>query len=142
MRHSQRYPFIPADKVLGEASLRPYLPLTLSNRGRSVETSGLLDTGAAVNVLPYSVGLELGAVWSRQATPLQLTGNLAQYEARLLLAMATISSFQPVRLAFAWTQTDQVPLLLGQINFFLEFDVCFYRFRQNFEITPKTQRTS
>lgn len=101
MRHSRRYPFTPADSTLGNASLRPLLPLILSFQGRSLETSGFLDTGAAVNVLPYSVGLELGAVWSQQTTPLQLTGNLARYEARLLLIMATIASFKPVRLAFA-----------------------------------------
>jgi hypothetical protein len=26
----------------------------------------LLDTGASVNVLPYEVGLQLGAVWENQ----------------------------------------------------------------------------
>lgn len=85
MRHSRRYPFTPADKRLGEASLRPFLPLTLDYQEQSVETSELLDTGAAVNVLPYSLGLELGATWLEQTTPLHLTGNLAHVEARLLL---------------------------------------------------------
>lgn len=140
MRHSRRYPFTPADHALGNASLRPYLPLTLSFQGRSLETTGFLDTGAAVNVLPYPVGLELGAIWLQQTIPLQLTGNLAHYEARLLLVMATVASFKPVRLAFAWTQADQVPLLLGQTNFFMEFDVCFYRAQQIFEVAPKNQR--
>ncbi len=51
MRDSKRYPFIPADSILGEASLRPYLPITLTYQGCSMETSGLLDTGSMVNVL-------------------------------------------------------------------------------------------
>ena len=62
MRDSKRYPFISADSTLGEASLRPYLPLKLTYQGRSVATSGLLDTGSTVNVLPYQVGVDLGAV--------------------------------------------------------------------------------
>ncbi len=71
MRNSEQYPFTPADSTLGEASLRPYLPITLTYQGQSVTISGLLDTGSMVNVLPYQVGVELGAVWEQQKTLLQ-----------------------------------------------------------------------
>jgi hypothetical protein len=40
-------------------------------------------------------------------------------------------------LAFAWTQASNIPLILGQANFFLEFDVCFSRVRSEFEVRPK-----
>jgi hypothetical protein len=138
MPNAHRYPFIAADSALGEASLRPYLPLTLAYQGQNAVTAGLLDTGAAVNVLPFRIGVELGAIWQQQTTLLQLTGNLAQYEARLLLVSATVGSFQPVQLAFAWTSAEHVPLLLGQTNFFMEFNVCFYRSALAFEVTPKS----
>ena len=103
MRDSKRYPFIPADSILGEASLRPYLPITLTYQGCSVETSGILDTGSMVNVLPHQLGIDPGAVWEQQTTPLQLTGNLASYEARALVVSATVGRFEPVQLVFAWT---------------------------------------
>ena len=77
----------------------------------------MLDTGATVNVLPYLLGIELGCIWERQTTTLNLTGNLAQYEARVLLLQVTIAQFEPVRLVFAWTKSVQVPLILGQVNF-------------------------
>jgi len=137
MRDSERHPFTPADSTLGEASLRPYLPITLTYQGVSVATEGLLDTGSMVNVLPHQVGIDLGAVWEQQTTPLQLTGNLARYEARALVVSATVGSFEPVQLVFAWTQAANVPLLLGQVNFFMEFDVCFYRSQLCFEVRPK-----
>lgn len=133
----QRYPFVAADSTLGEASLRPYLPLVLRYQHQSIVTAGLLDTGAAVNVLPFPIGIELGAVWEQQTTTLQLTGNLAQYEARLLLLIATVEPFSPIRLAFAWSEAENIPLLLGQVNFFLEFNVCFYRSQLAFEVAPK-----
>ncbi len=104
MRNGERYPFVPLDAILGEASFRPCLPLTLVYQQSSVMTSGLLDTGASVNVLPYSVGIELGYVWERQTTALSLMGNLAQYEARVVLVQAVVGQFNPVQLAFAWTQ--------------------------------------
>ena len=137
MPNPQRYPFVSADSALGEASLRPYLPLTLTYQGQIRVTAGLLDTGASVNVLPFRIGIELGAVWEQQSTILKLTGNLAHYEARLLLVSAVVGAFQPVRLAFAWTEAEHVPLLLGQTNFFMEFNACFYRSELAFDVTPK-----
>ncbi|WP_009631685.1 hypothetical protein [Synechocystis sp. PCC 7509] len=63
-----------------------------------------------------------------------LAGNLASVEARGLLVSAQIGNFAPVRLVFAWSQSDDAPLLLGRMNFFLEFDVCFYRSQLSFEV--------
>ncbi len=99
--------------------------------------SALLDTGAAINVLPYSVGQQLGFIWDQQTTTVQLTGNLASVEARVVLLAATVAQFPPVRLAFAWAKQDSVPVILGQVNFFMEFDVCFFRSRAIFEVKPR-----
>jgi hypothetical protein len=138
MPNAERYPFVSSDAALGEASFRPYLPFTLFYQQGSVPVSGLLDTGASVNVLPYLVEVELGYEWERQTTALSLTGNLAQYEARVVLVQAVVGQFEPVQLVFAWTQATNVPLILGQVNFFMEFDVCFYRSQLQFDIIPKS----
>lgn len=135
---AQQFSFSEADKSLGAASNLPYLPLTLKNQKTSLSVSGLLDTGATVNVLPYDIGKQLNAVWDQQTTSVHLTGNLAKFEARVLIVTATVAQFEPVRLAFAWTRADNVPLLLGQVNFFLEFDVCFFRAQKIFEVMSKT----
>jgi hypothetical protein len=97
----------------------------------------LLDTGAMVNVLPYEIGLELGFVWSQQKVPLDLAGNLGQQEAHAVVVQAVVGQFEPVQLVFAWTKGTGIPLLLGQVNFFIEFDVCFHRSQLNFEVNPK-----
>ena len=52
--------------------------------------------------------------------------------------IAEITDFAPVRLAFAWVQSPDAPLILGQINFFMEFEVCFYRSSLEFEVMPKS----
>lgn len=126
-----------ADGRLGEAGLLPQLPVTLAYQDVSVSESGLLDTGATVNVMPYRIGVELGATWEEAANSIRLGGNLAHYEARPIIVSASVGSFSPVRLAFAWTQAEDVPLILGQVNFFMEFDVCFYRSQRYFELCPK-----
>lgn len=138
MRNPQRFPFVEAQDAFGDIDAVPRLPLMLMYQGSAVEVTGLLDTGASVNVLPYSVGVQLGAVWQELTTSVQLAGNLAPVEARGLVLSAQIASFAPVRLVFAWCATDEVPVLLGRINFFLEFDVCFYRSQMMFELCPKS----
>lgn len=137
MRDSQQFSFTEGFDTFGVPDALPQLPLSLSYRESAIEVIALLDTGASVNVLPYRVGGQLGAVWDEQTTFVTLAGNLASIEARGLLISAQISNFSPVRLVFAWSLSDDVPLLLGRMNFFLEFDVCFYRSRLMFEIRPK-----
>ena len=137
MRNSEQYPYIRADDKFGGASLRPQLPITLTYQGHSIIALGLLDTGSMVNVLPYQLGVDLGAVWEQQSTPLQLTGNLAAYDARALVVSVVVGRFAPVQLVFAWTRATQAPLLLGQVNFFMEFDACFYRSQLSFKVSPK-----
>jgi hypothetical protein len=120
----------------GATSLAPILPLqlTLTN---TIAAEGLLDTGATINVMPLSLGTQLGADWNRLTTAIRLAGNLASVPAKGLIVEAVIGPFPPVKLAFAWANTDAIPLLLGQVNFFAEFDVCFFTNRGEFEVLPK-----
>jgi hypothetical protein len=109
----------------------PTIPIILSRLDRSISVNALLDSGATVNVLPYEMGIQLGVIWVR----LPLAGNLAKAEARGLFLNVRVGNLEPVSLAFAWTNSSQVPLILGQTNFFQEFDVCFQRSRYAIEIT-------
>lgn len=133
-----RFLYVSADNL--PTSLMPRLPLTLIMGTRSIETVGLLDSGAAVNVLPYRAGLALGAVWEEQTAVVPLVGSLGQVEARALVVMAShpqITANNPVRLVFAWTQAETAPVIFGQMNFFLEFEVCFYRAQTMFDVRLK-----
>ena len=133
----ERFSFVSINNTLGEIGFRPILPITLVYQNTSVVASGLLDTGASVNVLPYNAGVQLGYEWERQTTVLSLTGNLAQYEARVVVMQGQVGQFEPVQLVFAWTRAENVPLILGQVNFFMEFDVCFYRSQLAFDVSPR-----
>ena len=132
----ERFPYQASDRFSGSAGLSPYLPILLSLGTASLSATALVDSGASVNVLPHDRGLELGAVWDRQTTRIRLTGNLAAVEARGILVDATVGGLSPVRLAFAWTLANDLPIILGQTNFFLAYDVCFFRTQGTFEIRP------
>lgn len=96
MLNTQRFPFIKRTNSSGQTSTLPYLPLTLSNGNNSVEVMALLDTGASINVLPYAIGIQLGAVWENQTVQIPLSGNIAQSEARGLVLAGTVDNFPPL----------------------------------------------
>ncbi len=133
-----RFKFTEKSNSLGETNYSPYLPFSLLSEDGSISTSGLLDTGASVNVLPYEIGLQLGLNWNEHNTSVLLAGNLANFPAKGVFLSAIVDRFAPVTLVFAWTQAQDVPLILGRINFFQEFDVCFYGSQFVFEIAPKS----
>jgi hypothetical protein len=134
MRDAQRFSFTERIDSFGRSAIMPYLPLTLSAGGNSIEVSALLDTGASVNVLPYELGLQLGAIWDEQTVRVQLSGNLSASEAKGLVVAGTVAQFDPVLLVFAWTQVRDLPIILGHMNFFAEFNVCFYRHELAFDV--------
>ncbi|MBE9010647.1 retroviral-like aspartic protease [Pseudanabaenaceae cyanobacterium LEGE 13415] len=136
MTDSQLFPFVEGRDAFGDIDAVSRLPLTLRYHNSSVEVAGLVDTGSSVNVLPFQVGIELGAVWSQNLPSLRLSGNLAPAQAKAIKVLADIGSFSAIEMVFAWSQADDVPLILGRMNFFLMFDVCFYRSQMLFEIRP------
>jgi hypothetical protein len=134
-----RFRYSTSDVSQNEFDSLPRIPLILRRNNVVVESLGLVDSGATINVLPYELGLRLGASWDDRKALIQLAGNLGDRPAMPVFAMAQVGEFEPVRLAFAWTQSPNVPLILGQTNFFMEFDVSFFRSKMEFEVHPKSR---
>jgi len=134
-----RFRYSTTDPTQSELDSLPRLPLVLRYGKQVINVVGLVDSGATVNVLPYRLGDQLGAVWDDRKATIRLAGNLGNVAAQPLFPMAEIGDFPPVRLAFAWSRSDNVPLILGQMNFFMEFDICFYRSQLEFEVKLKSR---
>jgi len=137
MNDTVQFPYKAMVDASGASALRPFVPIRFMASGHQIDTIGLLDSGADLNVLPYLVGVALGLEWQNLKQLPSLSGNLGQYESRAVALTAQVAPFEPIRLMFAWTRAENVPLILGQVNFFLAYDVCFFRARAIFEISPK-----
>ncbi len=124
--------------IQNEFDSLPRLSLILQLDNHNIEAIGLVDSGATVNVLPYELGFQLGAIWDNRKVIIQLAGNLSNQPAIPFSAIAQIGDFVPTQLVFAWVNSPNTPLIIGQTNFFIEFDVCFYRSRLEFEVNPKS----
>ncbi len=55
----KRFEFTEKSNALGEVSLVPHLPFSLSFQDNSISVLGLLDTGASVNVV---IKIGIGAI--------------------------------------------------------------------------------
>ena len=119
------------------SSLMPFIPISFQRRGQNLQTVALVDSGASVNVLPYEIGLQLGAIWEEQTQMISLAGNLAKHEARAIVIRAQVGALEPIRLVFAWTNQPNMRLILGQQNFFQQFQVCFFGDETAFEVMQK-----
>jgi len=133
-----RFQYPTTNPTQNEFDSLPRLPLLLYRENQNIEAIGLADSGATVNVLPYELGLQLGGIWDDRRAVIQLAGNLGNQPAMPFSAIAQIGEFSPTELLFAWVKRPNTPLILGQTNFFLEFDVCLYRSKMEFEVTPKS----
>jgi hypothetical protein len=138
MTNRLRYPYsrIPAQSAL--VKVRPLLPIVLEYRQRQHNILGLLDSGADVSVLPYEIGLSLGLDWQIQKLAVNLGGYLGRYEARIVVVSARVGNTSPTLLVFGWTQAPNVPVILGQANFFKRFNVHFFGADEYFEIERRS----
>ena len=137
--NAMRFRYSTSDPTQSELDSLPRLPLVLSQGQKVVSALGLVDSGATVNVLPYRFGIQLGAIWDDRKATIRMAGNLGNVAAQPLFPMAGVGDFPPIRLAFAWSRSDDMPLVLGQMNFFMEFEVCFYRSQLEFEVKPRSR---
>ena len=142
MSAGEQFPYCDRDPASGGLDLMPDLPIVLRHQTHSLSAVALVDSGASISVLPYSLGVQLGFDWNAQKAHITLAGTLAHVGARGIVVDAAVGQLEPVRLALGWANSDQVPFLLGQFNFFQAFDVCFFRARRIFEIRqPITTRS-
>jgi hypothetical protein len=134
-----RFRYSTSDPAQDAGDSLPRVPLVLHRHGgEAVETLGLVDSGATVNVLPFDLGVKLGWNWDERKAVIRLAGSLGALPAIPSFVLATIRDLPPVRLSFAWTRSSDAPLILGQTSFFMEFDVCFFRSQLEFEIKPRS----
>jgi hypothetical protein len=117
---------------------RPIVPVKLALKSQLVVELGLVDSGAPISILPYTVGLNLGLIWDQQMHVLEVAGAFGTVAARAVALQTGVGNLPPVGLVFAWVETDNAPLILGNVSFFMEFDVLFKLSKMYFQVSPKT----
>lgn len=136
MPNNLSFPYTAVRLTGGQIFHRPLLPIQLSGAGKTIQYTALVDSGADISVMPHNTGLELGLVWEEQVNPLRLGGAVASHETRIIAVKSLIGNLSEVPLIFAWSSLQNIPLVLGQTNFFNRFNITFRLSENLFEITP------
>ena len=113
MSGTARFPFVSRGTGGPVPDLAPLLPIRLTRGGVTIDVTGLVDSGAAVSVLPWSVGARFGVDWNALTVPCSIGGSAGGVPGKMLLVEGIVDTFPPVQLVFVWVQSDTVPVLLG-----------------------------
>lgn len=138
MSVSERFQYVLKPGGNGPVDMFPLLPMRLALGSRAIDVMALIDSGATISSLPYDLGLTFGQSWNRLPQQLFVGGAHGSAPAKRLDLMATIGSLPPRLLAFAWVNTNNYPLVLGNADFFFNFDVTLCRRHSYFDISPAT----
>lgn len=130
------FPYIPLHPA--HPVPRPVLPFRAERNGIIADLQGVVDSGAMVSVLPYDVGARFGVAWSSLAYSTTIGGVAGSVPAKLLPLDTTVAPFPPIPLVYAWAQSNTVPLVLGHVDFFGSFEVCFFADKGIFHVRPRT----
>lgn len=64
MKGVEQFPNCDRNPASPGVDLMPDLPIVLRHQFRSLSGVGLVDSGASISVLPYSLGVQLGFDWN------------------------------------------------------------------------------
>src|SRR5258708_3650472 len=78
----EQFPYCDRNPDSNGLDLMPDLPIVLRHQSHLLSGVGLVDSGASISVLPFSLGIQLGFDWKTQKAPITLGGTLAHVGAR------------------------------------------------------------
>ena len=136
MSNRHTFPYVVSPEIAADNVARPLLPVSLRYGLNIVKAHALVDSGADLNVMPCQLGVALGAYWVEQPVGTFIQGITDGAASRSLSVSVSIGDLPSMKMTFAWTMAD-VPLILGQIGLFSNFDVCFYRSDGYIELAPR-----
>lgn len=91
----EQFPYCDRNPASAGLDLMPDLPIVLRHQSQSLSGMGLVDSGASISVLPYSLGVQLGFDWNAQKMPITLAGTLAHVAARGIVVEAAVEQLPP-----------------------------------------------
>lgn len=121
------FEYIVADWYVPDSDPRPIIPVKLSYMNNLVEAWALIDSGADMSFLPLHIGEELGLSWERSTQDFQLLSLAGSSPAKAVAVDLRLGHWPDLKMTFAWSAVSETAVILGQVNFFQEVDICFSR---------------
>ncbi len=129
-------------RVPGSNPKAPWIPLPLlkvrlSHKNQSIKVNALVDSGANASIfhssLAEALGLDLSSGLKQEFFGISGHGITAYFH---LVKLQIVGSLDELELAVAFTESDGVGALLGQADFFQNYQIKFERYKEQMEIKP------
>jgi len=120
---SIEFPLVPVHSDIG-ILYKPYIPTLLKTPVGVLRLSFLLDSGADYSLAPCllakTLGIELNTLPSKKVSGLEggkVKGKLGELSGEI--------AGHPFKARCLFTDRNDVPSILGRLDFFDQFDICF-----------------
>lgn len=113
-------------KKLGKI-LKPFIPITIIGQSRGVNIRMLLDSGADISLIPYSVGETIGLepdLANRSEVCGIGEGSIPYILSPVRIKVENIES----SIRIGWALVEEVPFILGRLDVFQQFSIEFREF--------------
>jgi len=124
-------------KRLGQV-LKPIIPVTIIGAKRGVNAFMLLDSGADLSLIPYSVGEAIGLeldIENRSEVQGIGEGSVPYILSQARIKIGDIET--PARIG--WALIEEVPLILGRLDVFQAFSVEFREFENTIVLKQQNE---
>jgi hypothetical protein len=120
--------------------LQPIIPITLTGDKRSVDVYAILDSGADISVIPFSVGQTIGL--ELDLTRRSEVQGIGEGKLPYVLSSAKIRIRDVETTArIGWALIEEVPLILGRLDVFQNFSIEFREFENAIILTHRNEFT-
>jgi hypothetical protein len=124
-------------KKFGEV-LKPIIPVALIGAKQIVRTSMLLDSGADLSMIPYSVGEALGLeldMGNRSEAQGIGEGSVPYILNRTRIKFGGVET----SIRIGWALIEEIPLILGRLDLFQQFSLEFREFENKIILKHRSE---
>ena len=124
-------------KKLGQI-LKPIIPVTIIGAKQSITIHMLLDSGADLSLIPYSVGEAIGLeldMENRSEVQGIGEGSIPYILSQVKIEIGNVEA--SVRIG--WALIEEIPLILGRLDVFQQFSVEFREFENKIILNHQSE---
>ena len=115
--------------------LVPKIPVNIAGPKDNLTLDMLLDSGAAISLIPFSAGQEIGLTYDslKMGTVSGIgEGHLPYIQSQIVINIQGVEF--PIRVG--WSLVEEVPPILGRLDVFDHFNIEFRQVEDRIRLTP------
>ncbi len=119
------FPYISEKASITPFILRPLARVTMINGAKKITQEMYIDSGADITLIPFSVGSAMGFEIGKAEEIKQIGGVGGSKISVVIRKIPMRIGEKEFECRIAWCLSEDVPMLLGRMDVFREFEILF-----------------